>query len=196
MTFKIIWKNYDLGLIPESVSLAPPSAQWAKAFDIFSSIFNEHFSDLKIILEHIGSTSLASHDLSAIKSKPILDILGICENLQLIDNARERFESEGFTWKGENQISNRRYLTFKSWRGPETFIHLNIFEKSSPEVEKHLLFRDYLIAHPLVAHAYQDQKMRLQSLYEYKRETYSETKSSMIHDILAKARFWKEKNNT
>lgn len=193
--FRIVWKEYDLGLSPEFVSLEPYSIKWSEAYSKFCSLFNEHLKEVSTKFHHIGSTSVHSPLINGIKSKPIIDILGEVSDLNQFDSLKEKLESFGFEWKGENSIQGRRLLELKSWRGPEVFFHIHIFQQNSPEIEKHLLFRDYLNAHPLVAQAYQDQKMRLQSVYEYKRDTYSETKASMIHDIVAKARFWKEKLN-
>jgi|GEM_PF-15829 len=193
-SFRIVWKDYDLGLAQE-VKLYPHSPKWSLAFDKFCELFVSSFPDLPIQFHHVGSTSIGDASTEGIRAKPIVDILGEVPSLDDLDSFQKKLEESGFIWKGENGISGRRFLKLKSSRGPETFFHIHLFQRGSDEIHKHLLFRDYLKAHPLVAQAYQNQKMRLQSLFHESRKRYTETKASMIHDILAKANFWYEQNS-
>jgi FAD/FMN-containing dehydrogenase/GrpB-like predicted nucleotidyltransferase (UPF0157 family) len=190
--FRIVWKDYDLGLA-ESAHLQPYSPNWAKAFKKFESLFHECLPQVKIKFHHIGSTAIGDETVEGIKSKPIIDILGVVKDFKDFDPYQKDLEALGLIGMGENGIPGRRFYKLKSWRGPETFFHIHIFEETSKQVSSYLLFRDYLRAHPHVAKAYEEQKMRLQSLFHESRDRYNETKSAMIRDILGKAQFWKEK---
>ena len=60
---------------------------------------------------------------------------------------------------GEFGISGRRYCTLSDEAGAR-IVQLHFFSADSPEVQRHIAFRDYLRAHPDVAKAYENEKRR------------------------------------
>jgi len=69
--------------------------------------------------------------------------------------------------------------------------HLHIVEQTNDAWESHILFRDYLRAHPRVAREYYRFKRNLAIKYGSDREAYTEAKTSFIESVLSKARAWK-----
>jgi GrpB-like predicted nucleotidyltransferase (UPF0157 family) len=62
-------------------------------------------------------------------------------------------------------------------------VQLHFFEARSPEVRRHLVFRDYLRLHPDVAKAYEAEKLRCQRLYPADSHAYSDAKSNWIQSV-------------
>jgi GrpB-like predicted nucleotidyltransferase (UPF0157 family) len=65
-----------------------------------------------------------------------------------------------------------------------------MLEIGSAEWRNHLLFRDYLRAHPGTARAYAVLKQDLAGRFADNREAYTEGKSEFIRGILSLADVW------
>jgi len=96
-----------------------------------------------------------------------------------------------FFWKGEYGISGRRYCALYDSSERLGLVHLHMFAKESPEVEKHLIFRDYLREHPNSARLYDQTKKTLSQKFRNEREKYTEGKTDLIQSILRQAKIWK-----
>jgi GrpB-like predicted nucleotidyltransferase (UPF0157 family) len=74
-------------------------------------------------------------------------------------------------------------------RGMRTHhIHMVTQRRTFREHWERLLFRDYLIAHPKIAHAYGQLKMELAAAHPNDRVAYTEAKTAFIQRISAKAK--------
>lgn len=179
---------YALGMPRDGqVTLAPHHPKWEEAFEVLSLDLEEFVQPLDLTLHHIGSTSIPD-----IRAKPILDILGTVGSLEELDKYRQRFEDYGLVWKGEYGIAGRRYCTLYDAEEKNGYLHLHMFEKDSPEAARHLLFRDYLRAHPAVAARYDAEKERLLREHAKDRKLYTPGKTDFIQQALRDAQRWKE----
>lgn len=185
-------KNLNLGLLRNGkVELKSCFLDWQKAFEIESTRLTSNFNDSTIKIYHIGSTSIPS-----ILAKPILDILIVAPSLEAIDLNQQKFEALGYEYKGEYGIQGRRYCVLYNLEKTVGFVHIHSFALDNSEVEKHLLFRDYLVAHPERAAAYQELKLTLISRSGISRTEYTESKSSLIQEILEEAKVWRRSLST
>lgn len=171
-----------LGLERGRVALLPHDPRWVTAFLLLKKLFREKLPSLTF--HHVGSTSIRG-----IPAKPILDLLATARSLDALDAQKAELEALGFEWKGEYGIAGRRYCTLYDGQKTAAFAHLHAFAEGHPEVENHLLFRDYLRAHPERANAYAQRKLQLAA--EVSREQYTEAKAPLIQELLAEARAWK-----
>lgn len=179
-------KELNLGMSRKAVSLSPHNQNWFKAFSVTAGILKERIPS-ELDLHHIGSTSIPN-----IHAKPILDILGVVSSIADFDSRQSEFEALGFVWKGEYGIANRRYCVLYDENEEVGLIHLHVFPKSDREVEKHLVFRDYLRNSPDASRRYGELKKKLAEAYTDARTNYSEGKSELIALLLAEAFEWKK----
>ena len=93
-----------------------------------------------VAVHHIGSTSVPG-----LAAKPIIDLMPLVADLADLERQRHRVEALGYLWHGEFGISGRRYCTFSDEAGIRV-AQLHFFEADSPQVERHIAFRDYLRA--------------------------------------------------
>ncbi len=178
--------NLNIGMYRKGVTLAPHNANWFKAFTIVDSALKKQIStDLE--LHHIGSTSIPG-----IHAKPILDILGVVTSIEAFDTRRPELENLGFVWKGEYGIANRRYCVLYDESEKIGLIHLHVFAKAHIEVERHLIFRDYLRASPKAFCRYEELKRKLAITHADARTNYSEGKAELIAQLLIEAFEWKK----
>lgn len=64
--------------------------------------------------------------------------------------------------------------------------HVHIVEPTSKHWRDKIFFRDHLIAHPEIAQAYQQLKLKLTQEYATDREAYTNAKSKFINKVLQK----------
>jgi len=136
-------------------------------------------------LQHVGSTAIPG-----IRAKPILDIAADVASYEAAAVCIAPLEALGYTYRGENGIPRRRYFVRRTPDGETTLVHLHMLEAHSAEWENHLLFRDYLRAHPQDAQAYQALKEELMARYPRDRGAYTEGKGAFVARILVQARLW------
>lgn len=165
------------------VEVVPPDPRWAQALPEAEVWVKPALGANLLALHHIGSTSVPG-----LAAKPIVDLLGIVEDLNAVGAAgTARLESAGFEAKGAYGIPGRLYFRRNAPDGTRTH-HLHVFAQGAPEVEQHLAFRDHLRAHPAEATAYGELKRQLAAQHPNDMAAYMEGKHSFIQRILAKAR--------
>jgi GrpB-like predicted nucleotidyltransferase (UPF0157 family) len=137
-----------------------------------------------VTVHHIGSTSVPG-----LAAKPIIDLMPLVTDLADLDRDRLRVEALGYGWHGEFGIQGRRYCTLSDEAGAR-IVQLHFFRADSPQVERHIAFRDYLRAHPEAAGAYEKEKRRARDLYPNDSHAYTDEKAAWIRETEAKAVVW------
>jgi GrpB-like predicted nucleotidyltransferase (UPF0157 family) len=87
----------------------------------------------------------------------------------------------------EDSLPERRYFRKGSSNVPNKHYHLHMVQYGGDFWRRHLLFRDYLRAHPQVAGEYYRLKKKLAAKYRLNREAYTQAKTLFIESIVAKA---------
>lgn len=140
------------------------------------------FSETQITIYHIGRTAIPN-----ILAKPIMDLLITVNNLDMVGEFKANSEKIGYIARGENGIEGRCYFTKG---GQERTHHLHIFEVDNMEVERHLSFREYMLAHTEEARVYSELKQRLVREYDGDLTEYIKGKNDFIEGIDKKASDW------
>lgn len=151
-------------------------------------LYHEEANFLKIILneeivqfEHFGSTSVPG-----MKAKPVIDMMCIVKNISKIDLFNEKMRSLGYDVAGEWGVPGRRLFR----KGGENRTHhIHFYEIDNPHIERHLIFRDYLRAHPQEAERYSRFKEELAQRFENTSE-YSPAKKTFVMEMEQLALTW------
>ena len=167
------------------VEVVPYNSDWKTLFENEKHVLESIFKPAEVEIHHIGSTSVPG-----LSAKPIIDILLAADSLEQVEKATPAIEAAGYDAKGENGIPERRYFQKHDESGIRT-VHLHSFEKGSHQVYRHLVFRDYLRAHPKEARKYADVKELAAQKYEYDIESYITEKSPTVKEIEQKAMRWR-----
>ena len=162
----------------------PHDPRWPEEYARESSRIAEALGELRVEIHHIGSTAIPG-----IRAKPIIDMLAVVTDVSLLDGKSPQFEALGYEAIGEFGIPGRRYFR-KSDAGGNRTHQIHAFQQGSPQIERHLAFRDYLIAHPRRAREYESLKERLAQLYPTDIESYADGKDEFIRGIDARAAAW------
>lgn len=167
------------------VELVPHNPEWSQLADEEAKQILEQLSIPVIGIYHIGSTSIPG-----IKAKPILDFVMEVADLDEVIQSAEALEELGYISKGEYGIPGRQFFT-KDTNGERSH-HLHVFQKGHPDIERHLVFRDFLRANPEAAHEYEIIKEKLAKRFPRESGSYTEAKTDFILSMDEVARYWLE----
>ncbi|MBM7601518.1 GrpB-like predicted nucleotidyltransferase (UPF0157 family) [Virgibacillus halotolerans] len=122
---------------------------------------------------HIGSTSVPG-----LKAKPIIDILLVVKDISELDTYSTQFENLGYEVMGEFGIEERRYFR----KGGDNRTHqIHAFQYDNiQEIERHLLFRDYLRQNPEISKEYGELKSKLADKYPTDIDSYGDGKDDFV----------------
>lgn len=166
----------------------PPDSQWSEAFARESSSIAEAIGDVLIAVHHIGSTAIPG-----IHAKPIIDMLAVVGDLSLLDERTRRLEALGYEALGEFGIAGRRYFRKDDRNGDRTH-QIHAFAIGSPQIERHLAFRDFMREHPEHAQRYDALKRRLAERHPDDISSYTDGKDEFIAEMDARAVAWRSAN--
>ena len=132
------------------VTIVAYDEQWPGLFEAESWLLQITLGKVISQIHHVGSTSVPG-----LAAKPVIDILLEVVDLNEMDNLNVAMEHAGYTARGENGISNRRYFT----KGGDQRSHqIHAFAVGDTQIVKHLAFRDYLIKNKKAAEQYAEIK--------------------------------------
>lgn len=132
------------------IEVAEYDEKWPTQFQSESGLIESVLGSQIVALHHIGSTAVPG-----LKAKPIIDILLEVNDITALDAFNSQMQSIGYIPKGEYGIPERRFY-HKGLVSPTHHIHA--FNEESLGALRHLVFRDYLIAHPHIAEQYGELK--------------------------------------
>jgi len=174
-------KGYDSMRAP--IVIEDYNPDWPLRYEYEKAAIVQACGHILAAIEHIGSTAVPG-----LAAKPIIDIMGGLRELADATQCIGPLASIGYAYVPEYEVSlpERRYFR----RGPrESHIaHLHMVETRSDFWHRHLLFRDYLRAHPATAQQYAELKRVLAAQYGADRDGYTEGKTAFIRWVEATAR--------
>lgn len=157
------------------VQLTEPNPEWLTLFTLAANEIQSILQDNCIAIHHIGSTAIPD-----IYAKPIVDILPVVKDISQVDLLNSKFEELGYVCMGEYGIAGRRFY----WKSKTKRTHnIHLFEQGSPEILRHVAFKNFLITHADYAKAYSLLKCCLSDVFPQDIENYVNGKSSFIQLI-------------
>ena len=171
------------------VEVVPHNPQWKQEFNSESQKIQKILADNVVIIHHIGSTAIPN-----IYAKPVIDFLIEVKNINLISQQTPAMEKLGYEAMGEFGLVGRRYFRKENPSGIRTH-HVHIYQINSPEIKRHLAFRDYMLAHTQDAEQYSQLKQELARKYPNDIESYMDGKDEFVKRMEKKAIQWQDLMN-
>ena len=164
----------------KKVIVVPYNEGWPGEFERIRSELSLVLGDTALSIEHVGSTSV-----QGLWAKPIIDVdVVISDNKALVETI-EKLEKIGYEYEGNLGIEGREAFRYEN--KPEFMLHhLYVCLKDSPELKRHITFRDYLRTHPEATEEYSRIKCEGAKLYPEDIDGYLEYKSPVIEKIYRK----------
>lgn len=171
------------------VEVVPHNPRWRDAFEAEAKQVAAALGENVVAIHHIGSTAIPN-----IYAKPVIDLLVEVRDITEVDGQSSAMEALTYEVMGEYGIPGRRYFRKDNHEGIRTH-HIHTFEAGSAEVERHLAFRDYMIAHPEDAQRYSELKRKLAQEHPQSIDGYMDGKDGFIKEMDQKAAEWRTWQN-
>jgi GrpB-like predicted nucleotidyltransferase (UPF0157 family) len=164
---------------PLPVIIEPYDPEWPNLFLAEKARLDAVLHSYIDVIEHVGSTSVPG-----LAAKPVIDILVGIHSLGDTPQFVPLLQAIGYIYVPEYEVDlpERRYL--KKVTAIAHTHHLHLAETNSKFFHDHIHFRDVLRAHPDVAAAYAELKLRLAAQYRNDRSAYTNAKSDFIQKAL------------
>lgn len=181
-TFVNMTKIFDAPNI-QNVAVVPYNPDWSAQFESEASVLRRVFGNQLVTIHHIGSTSVPG-----LHAKPIIDMLPIVKEIKRMYAFDPTMLALGYEALGEFGLPGRRY--YRKGGHLHRSHHVHVYQANSPGVDRHLAFRDYLIAHPVAMASYGELKQQLAHQHPHDIYAYMDGKDGWIKEMEAKALLW------
>lgn len=162
------------------VVVLPYDRGWAQDFSDISSEIRKALGGLALDIVHVGSTSVPG-----LSAKPIIDIDVVIRDYASLDAVISALKAIGYHHEGDLGIPGREAFGYEG-KDHLRKHHLYVCPQDSPELKRHIAFRDYLCAHSVAVQAYSRIKEEGAALHPYDIEDYIKHKSAFIESIYRK----------
>ena len=153
--------------------------QWKQDFLKIKDELADALGQLAIGIEHVGSTSV-----QGLSAKPVIDIDVVIQDDSVLENVVSALGKIGYRHEGNLGIVGREAFKYDGKEHLKKH-HLYVCPKDSPELKRHIAFRDYLRTHPDAVREYSRVKEEGAKLYPDDMGRYIEHKSPFIEKICA-----------
>jgi GrpB-like predicted nucleotidyltransferase (UPF0157 family) len=167
-------------LVPHNgpIALAEYDPDWPVMYAREADRIRATLASLAIQVEHVGSTSVPG-----LAAKPIIDIM-----LVVPDSADEAAYVPALAAAGY-VLQNREpdWFEHRLLKGPDADINLHVFSAGTSEIDRMVLFRDWLRSHDADRDAYLNVKRELANRTWRHVQHYADAKTSVVQQVLTRA---------
>ena len=167
-------------MVTRNIVVAPYDEGWARDFEAIASEIRDALGGLALDIVHVGSTSV-----SGLSAKPIIDIDVVIRDYASFNAVVSALKAIGYYHEGHLGIAGREAFGYEG-RSHLRKHHLYVCPQDSPELKRHIAFRDYLRDHPDAVNAYSRIKAEGAARYPHDIEGYIAHKSPFIESIYRK----------
>jgi GrpB-like predicted nucleotidyltransferase (UPF0157 family) len=154
------------------IVLAEHNSEWRSRFEIERRRIVQAIGAQARRVEHIGSTAVPG-----LAAKPIVDVLVVVDD-PLDDRIRRSLERAGYVLRVEEP-------QHRMFRSPALDVHVHLWETESPEIERHLSFRNRLRENPADRSLYERVKRELAKRDWTDQNDYAQAKDAVVWEILS-----------
>jgi GrpB-like predicted nucleotidyltransferase (UPF0157 family) len=156
------------------LTLAEPDSAWAERYERERARVAAALHERALRIEHIGSTAVPG-----LAAKPVIDVLVAVKDVRDAQ-IEPALRAAGF----EPVIDEPDH---RMYRTPDMTVHVHLWPVDSPEIERHLTFRDWLRTDPADRTLYEHVKRKLAERDWADRNDYAQAKTPVISAILRRA---------
>ena len=167
-------------MVTRNIVVVPYDERWARDFEAIASEIRDALGELAIDIVHVGSTSVPG-----LSAKPIIDIDVVIRDYAAFCAVVSALKAIGYHHEGDLGIAGREAFGYEG-KSHLRKHHLYVCPQDSPELKRHIAFRNYLRAHSDAVQAYSRIKEEGAALHPYDIEDYIKHKSAFIESIYRK----------
>ncbi len=159
------------------VLVLPYDERWEQDFLKIKAEIQDALGDLALRIEHVGSTSVRG-----LSAKPIIDLDVVIRDYGVLDDVISMLREIGYRHEGDLGIRGREAFAYDG-KDHLRMHHLYVCPQDSPELARHIAFRDYLRSHAEAVRTYSRIKEEGAALYPDDIDKYAEHKSPFIETV-------------
>jgi len=168
----------ELKPISQPIEIRDYDPDWPRLYEREDTRIRAALGDRVVRLEHAGSTSVPG-----LPAKPLIDIV-----LEVPDSTDEvsyvpDLEAAGYVLR----IREPDWFEHRLFKGPDTNVSVHTFSAGCDEVDRMLLFRDWLRENAADRELYAATKRELAARDWKYMQQYADAKTEVVHEILARA---------
>lgn len=176
MTREELWQLFP-------IILTAPDPRWADWYAQEESLLRRILpAEYALRITHIGSTAIPG-----IWAKPIVDILIEAAPGTDLAGADEALSRAGFRCMARSNARRSYNKGYTEAGFAEKVFHLHL-QHATEDVPDEVRFRDWLIAHPEDARAYEALKLSLCGPFRHDRDGYTAAKTGFVQEVLRRSR--------
>jgi GrpB-like predicted nucleotidyltransferase (UPF0157 family) len=162
------------------ISIVDYDPQWPALFRREADRIRNVLEDRALRVEHVGSTSVP--DLVA---KPVIDILLVVTDSADEDAYAPSLEAAGYLLR----IREINWYDHRMFNGPDTEVNLHVFSSGCPEIDRMVMFRDWLRSNAADRDLYARTKVDLAKKEWTDVQNYADAKTPVVEEMIARAVF-------
>jgi GrpB-like predicted nucleotidyltransferase (UPF0157 family) len=173
-------RTYTIGELKplcSGILIVEYNPQWPELFAREADRIQRVLGSLALRIEHAGSTSVPG-----LAAKPIIDLLLVVGDSAQEDSYAPALEAAGYALR----IREPNWYEHRMFKGPDTDINLHVFSSGCPEIARMLMFRDWLRSNAADRDLYADTKVALSRKGWTYVQNYTDAKTAVIKEILAR----------
>ncbi len=155
---------------------------WVNDFNRIKAVFEKNLPGIDI--EHIGSTSI-----KYLAAKAIIDIDIVYNRPISFEDVKEGLEKLGYYHNGNQGIEGREVFKRDKQKKRHLILdsikhHLYVCEANNEELQRHLIFRDYLRENEEERKEYENLKWEIAEKTNQDRKEYAKLKETMAQEFV------------
>jgi GrpB-like predicted nucleotidyltransferase (UPF0157 family) len=151
---------------------------WPRRFEREAGRIRAALDDVALQIEHAGSTSVPG-----LAAKPIIDIVLVVADSADEDSYVPALEAAGYVLR----IREPDWYEHRMFRERKTNVNLHVLSRGCVEVDRMLIFRDWLRANGSDRELYARTKRELAQQKWKFGQNYADAKTAVVEEIMARA---------
>jgi GrpB-like predicted nucleotidyltransferase (UPF0157 family) len=160
------------------VVLAEYDPNWPRCYDREAARIRAALGAKALVVEHVGSTSVPG-----LAAKPVIDMLLVVPDSADESGYLEALEAAGYVLR----IREPDWFEHRLFKGPDTDINMHVFTRGASEIDKMLLFRDWLRTSEADRSHYERTKLDLATRVWRHVQHYADAKTAVVQEIMQRA---------
>lgn len=168
----------ELNPLSKPVLITDYDPRWPELYEVEANRIRGALGECALRIEHAGSTSVPG-----LPAKPTIDIVLVVADSAEEDSYVPALEAAGYSLR----IREADWHQHRMFKGPSVDTNLHVFSLGCAEVERMMMFRDWLCGNDADRDLYARTKLALAREDWKYMQNYADAKIAVIEEIMVRA---------
>jgi GrpB-like predicted nucleotidyltransferase (UPF0157 family) len=168
----------ELRPLGSRIAVVPYEPQWPELFRREADRIRSVLDSQPLRIEHTGSTAVPG-----LAAKPVIDMLLVVDSSADEESYLPALERAGYVLR----IREPEWHEHRMFKGPDTDVNLHVFSAGCLEIDRILIFRDWLRQSEADRELYARTKLALAEQEWDFVQQYADAKSAVVEEVLGRA---------